>query len=398
MKCQPMNKQQPPRTKVRHPGRRAFGTAGRGFTLVEILVAMALGLVLIAGATNLFLGSSRTFSVNESLSRMQEDARFVMNRMARDVRMAGFQGCAPSDTIVNDLDTSQPEYLAELYGGGRIIGWDWQGTHDYESPPGTSSNAAHWRDSVHPNGSGDLLVSAQILSSEPARHSDIFVINRAHVIGDVAQVNAPGQGVNIRFRSEYNLPQGAIVMMVDDACNLGEIFQQTNQSSSSNDQITINKTGDGLEPGNMNDRFVIEEVDDDTQFFDFLSTAYYITEDSDGVPGLYEERIDASESTPRRELARGVENMQVTYGVAASRTSTTPVAYVRADQVTNWNRVVSLRIALLMRSVDPVNPETSNRIYNLNGVQVNPSGDDGDRYLRTVLTRTITMRNPNFRE
>lgn len=68
-----------------------------GFTLVEVLVAMALGLLLMAGIITLFGGISGTNKVQNGLARLQENGRFALTRMEADMRMAGAQYCSGTD-------------------------------------------------------------------------------------------------------------------------------------------------------------------------------------------------------------------------------------------------------------------------------------------------------------
>lgn len=65
----------------------------RGLTLIEIMVALVLSLFLIAGVIQLFLGSKQTYRFHDALSRLQENGRFALDSMTRDIRMAGF--CIP---------------------------------------------------------------------------------------------------------------------------------------------------------------------------------------------------------------------------------------------------------------------------------------------------------------
>jgi type IV pilus assembly protein PilW len=64
-----------------------------GLTLVEILIALLLGAFLIGGILQIFSSSKQTNRMEENLSRMQENARFAMDRIARDVRQAGYREC-----------------------------------------------------------------------------------------------------------------------------------------------------------------------------------------------------------------------------------------------------------------------------------------------------------------
>lgn len=384
------------------PTRRSTqsGQKQQGFSLVEILVALGLGMVLLAGATNLFIGSSQTFNVNESLSRMQEDTRYVMSRMARDVRMAGFRGCAPSSAIINGLNQDVDEYFAEYYGGNRLLGWDYQGASQSDStltlgtPLANSANSSDWAESSNPSGAGTLPLNSAVFDAGVASGSDVLISNRAVVLGAFG-VNASGDTV-VHLDTEYDLPQEGIAMMVSGDCTQGELFQQSNSSSSGN--LSINKPGGNIKPGNINNSFAFNAEDENAEFYDFLSTAYFVRVGDDGIPGLYERRVDASGGSTR-EIARGVEAMQIRYGIAASSNATVAQNYVTADQVTDWDNVVSVRVSLLVRSRDPVNNQPNTNTYNLSGVRVIPSGDDGaggaagDNYLRVAVTKTITLRN-----
>ena len=64
-----------------------------GLTLVELMVALVLGLVLILGVLNIFVSNRETFRVTENLTRIQENARAGFDFMARDVREAGQNPC-----------------------------------------------------------------------------------------------------------------------------------------------------------------------------------------------------------------------------------------------------------------------------------------------------------------
>lgn len=64
-----------------------------GLTLVEILIALLLGIFLIGGVLQIFSNTKQTSKMQENLSRIQENARFAMDRIARDVRQAGYREC-----------------------------------------------------------------------------------------------------------------------------------------------------------------------------------------------------------------------------------------------------------------------------------------------------------------
>lgn len=71
-----------------------------GLSLVELLVAMALGLLLTVGGLQMMLSSQNLYRTTDSLSRIQESGRFALNFLAKDIRMAGYE----SDNLVAFFD------------------------------------------------------------------------------------------------------------------------------------------------------------------------------------------------------------------------------------------------------------------------------------------------------
>lgn len=66
----------------------------RGFTLTEIMVAMTLSTILMAGVFTIMSSSKRTYALQNELSELQENARFVMDEFSWEIRMAGYLGCS----------------------------------------------------------------------------------------------------------------------------------------------------------------------------------------------------------------------------------------------------------------------------------------------------------------
>jgi type IV pilus assembly protein PilW len=66
----------------------------RGIGLVEIMVALTLGLVLMGGVLQVFISNKQTYRMQEAHARLQENGRFAMEKLSRDIREAGYWGCA----------------------------------------------------------------------------------------------------------------------------------------------------------------------------------------------------------------------------------------------------------------------------------------------------------------
>lgn len=102
-----------------------------GLTLIELMIAMVLGLVLLLGVTNFFLGQRQAYRVNENLARMQDSARTAFEMMAREIREAGGNPCGTPN-----VDNVVPGFAASTW-----LNWDvggLEGLGEGDPLPGTS--------------------------------------------------------------------------------------------------------------------------------------------------------------------------------------------------------------------------------------------------------------------
>jgi len=79
-----------------------------GFSLIELMLALSLGVVVTAGIVQLFVGNSQTYNLLNGQARMQENARFALDFLSRSVRSAGYLGCDPDEEKVINTLGSQP--------------------------------------------------------------------------------------------------------------------------------------------------------------------------------------------------------------------------------------------------------------------------------------------------
>jgi prepilin-type N-terminal cleavage/methylation domain-containing protein len=70
-----------------------------GFTMIELLIAVAIAGILLVSIYNLYISQSTTYTVQEQVSDMQQNARVAMNIISRHIRIAGFG--QPSWTTIN---------------------------------------------------------------------------------------------------------------------------------------------------------------------------------------------------------------------------------------------------------------------------------------------------------
>jgi type IV pilus assembly protein PilW len=69
----------------------------RGFGLIEIMVAMVIGLIVSLGIVQVFIASKGTYQTQNASARMQEDARFILSKLIQEIRMTGMYGCLDFD-------------------------------------------------------------------------------------------------------------------------------------------------------------------------------------------------------------------------------------------------------------------------------------------------------------
>ncbi|MGF6092528.1 PilW family protein [Pseudomonas sp. 18173] len=70
----------------------------RGFGLVELLIALALSLIVVLGVVQVFIAAKNTYLSQNAAANMQEDARFVLSKLIREIRMVGMFGCLETIT------------------------------------------------------------------------------------------------------------------------------------------------------------------------------------------------------------------------------------------------------------------------------------------------------------
>lgn len=123
------------------------------------------------------------------------------------------------------------------------------------------------------------------------------------------------------------------------------------------------------------------------------TVSYYVAVNGNGEKVLYRRK----NATPAEELVDGVEEMQIIYGVDNDADSQ-PNYYVTADKIAqNWDKVVSVRVSLLLATLENVAAQPVPYVFNSpNNTPTLPSNDKDDKpdtKIRRVFTSTIAIRN-----
>jgi type IV pilus assembly protein PilW len=122
-----------------------FGTAprrlARGVTLIELMVAVAVGAFLMIGAMTVFMQGQTTFRLNQSIARLQENARFALAAIEPDIRMASFYGLSTRGVRINGRAKTNAPNNGALWPGASC-GANW--ALDLENPIVASNGAYPW--------------------------------------------------------------------------------------------------------------------------------------------------------------------------------------------------------------------------------------------------------------
>ncbi|HMV11872.1 MAG TPA: PilW family protein [Nitrosomonas sp.] len=333
-----------------------------GFTLIELMVAMTIGLLLLGGVITILSSSHQTYRVNDALSRLQENARYAFQLLSRDIRMAGYLGCVGDGVpIVNTLNNPS-DFLWKL--GQPIEGFE-------------ASSSSAWTPAL-PSPSGTI--------PSPLGGRDIVVIRGVDGT-DVKVIQHPGGNppgsADLKVTVGSGLQEDDIVLVTD--CLAAAVFQVTNVNTSAGQDNVVHNTGNPTAntPGNLTKALGKEFTGG--ELIKISTRSYFIRMNSNPTPfpSLYR-KVGAGNA---EELVEGVEDMQIEYGEDLDGNSTADV-YRTADAVTNWAEVVSVRISLLMQSLEN-NVATDAQTYTFNGTITTPN----DRRLRQVFTTVVTLRN-----
>lgn len=159
------------------------------------------------------------------------------------------------------------------------------------------------------------------------------------------------------------------------------------------DNVPINHQEGGRTVVEGTDVLILSAVPDEDvsgQEQVFAEVRYFLSVRQNApVPSLYRFVRTQAGATRVEEVVEGVANLQILYGENTDDDAPNRIdRYVAAGAVDDWNRVLSVRLSMLLVSPDDNVLETSQTI-SFNGSDVNP----GDRRLRQVVTTTIAVRN-----
>jgi type IV pilus assembly protein PilW len=284
------------RPAYRH--RKIGGSQMRGFSLVEIMISLVIGLVVVGAVMVTYLSNTKSSQQQAAYAEMNENAQLGLGIISRDLMLAGYS-TATGTTVSGGVTTFTRAYSQRAV-FGCVFG--------FTSPNQSAAIAA-----------ADCVASA----GKPG----IEVVYQADVVNTV-----PTSG---------NVPSDCL--------------------------------GNGLTIVGANY---------------FAYNRYYLSSGNTGRSELH----CASPGNAGQPLVDNVDGMKVWYGEAAAADPRSVVRYVTAANVTDWMRVVSVRVCLLMRSNETVlQSSTEDTMTYLDCDSTSQTSTD--RYARRAYFTTATLRN-----
>lgn len=296
--------------------------AEKGLSLIELLVAMALGTLLLLAVVSIYTNTKQTYSVLAGQSRLQENVRFAMARLTSEIGAAGYLGCLQAMQVM----AGEPVILNAMTVAS--------GVYNFVDP-------VTGRAGVGKNDSDEITViraiglSAIPLATPMASTNDSLTLDADH--------------------PEYaKISQGDVVIVAD--CSRAVAFMVTNHPTAGDSGELQHGTGITIKgrANAANDLQWIFGLPQNSQavLMRVAGNVYSIGNSVQGVcrsstPGFCSLRENG------HELVRGVQRMTILYGLDMNA-DTVVDQYVGANAVADWGAVVSVRITLVVNEVERV--------------------------------------------
>jgi type IV pilus assembly protein PilW len=326
----------------------------RGFSLVELMVALVITLILLAGIGQIFLSSKKSYTLQDSLSRIQETGRYAMETLTQDLRRAGYWG---GNSDINEISGTQTKYDED----GSCLG----------------SGDTKWALMLNRKvfGLDDSRTNYGCLPSTTLPPQDILVVRYA-APWQVGGITTPDFGTtefNANYQNQFFLRSSLFE---------GRLFIGSDESDATNDI-----TAAGVRTSELVSR---------VYFVNPATTSGTGKCGGGTVPSLF--RLGLVNSIPTvEEVAYGVERLQVQYGLDSNNDDSVD-SYIDAvapnaidtDGDLIWDQVIAVRIWLLVRAECPDYSFTNTTPYEMAGATL-PAFNDN--YRRKLYTSTVRLRN-----
>ncbi|WP_090487627.1 PilW family protein [Ectothiorhodospira mobilis] len=345
----------------------------QGMTLTELMVAMLLGLLLIAATIQVFIGSKQTYRTTEASSVVQENGRFADHFLSHDLRMAGFFGCLGQSELefTNNVDASSNKYPSDVGAAVDI-------SSENELRAYVISNSL-------PADLSALGLNMGSNEGDVMPDTEAVLIRRANQCpgGRVVPPLMGDQSANIKIADAEScgLEQNAVALITD--CQTADAFGITNNPVSGSKDTLTHSNALNLS-NNLSTTY-----GEDAWVYSMYAAVYYIGRDRAGEPSLYRWSLGKGGTMQAEELVGDIEDLAFEFGIDQDEDFVADT-YLDTSELSaaDWARVVAVRYSLVARSNEE-NVIDDVQEYRFDGQDM----EGTDRRLRHVFTKTVSLRN-----
>ena len=404
-----------------------------GLSLIELMIALAIGSLLVLALVEVFAASRTAYQLSAGMARTQENGRFAIDILQRDLRMAGHAGCVNDQArfLPGNVTASRPALISTFLTDAQQFAANYAAVAD----PALRFDMPIQGFEAVDTGSGDVVgvtsepgsaaigdwsdLPAAVFDDFPAAGSagapvpgsDILVLRFFAPTGAQVTAFTSGNPANIQFvtgqtqRLTEALANPGLFAVAD--CMQAAVFQATTFAAGA---VTVATSG-------LNNSGFVATAPFTTgqaMLYRAESMIYYVGANANGNPALYRMRYTAAPGAVAlvamapEELVEGIESLQLEFGQDSNTdaaqiptgnigSSTTADGVIPAtDEETAWRRVGLVRVGLLARSTEPAaaaQKEAGSTPLSALGVRFTPPDDT--RY-RSVYEDTVALRNRLF--
>lgn len=369
----------------------------RGFSMVEMMVAITLALIVTAATVSVFVGSRAAYQATSGVAAVADGGRFALNFIEDSARGAGWFACNHADVnksldYVNWIANPLEFDFRYAVGGFEAAGTSPTSAIVLPTPQVAGAGLGNWNANIalDPANNPQFQLTGEFTAAtaQQVAASDILVLRSSlpQVSAVYTTVNSDGTG-NLTVNGSQGFQAGQIAAVSD--CTKDVAFQLSAVPGGGAGVISF--AGGVGPPGNsqqtLDPPFVAGAV-----VQPLTTVVYYIGVGADGDTSLRRLDLNGANGPAQftdEELVPDIENMQVLYGVDTTG-ALAATEYVTADQVTDFGAVRSVRVALLAASPPGTGRPINQPVFNLLGTQVTVPPDTRHR---RVFTVNIALRD-----
>lgn len=348
---------------------KTFSTQQKGLSLVELMVAMVLGLFLIIGIGHLFLATNKTWTLQDELSRIQENARMALNLLSNDIRTSAFTGCPAQAELANNLSANNDarEWMAHFDKGilGISSGTEAQNRMDSKST------------------------------------SEAIIVHSIDRESETSITSHDASSAALTTKEAHGHDEGDLLAVISNDCEQVAVFQAGSNTSGSTVTHPANTSGELVNcishtKGDYNchtNTVTAEPMNHRGSLLAPLKSYAYYLRDSNNIPTLYRKKAGESingNALSAEALVEGIEGLKILYGLDSNDDGVIN-QYRSAEDLglfsDDWKKVTAIKLELLARSLNEVAPQP--QPYFFGGQRFEPE----DRYIRRNFITTIELRN-----